>query len=149
MGRGHCAAAISHPVERLCPPGGTSMLSILRRLSASIQKSAQRDSRRRKSRPNYRPSFDTLEDRCVPTTFTVTSNADSGANTLRADLAAAMNGDTINFNVTSPITITSGQLTVATNVTIQGPGASLLTIMGNGTSRIFSVSTGVTATIAG
>lgn len=97
----------------------------------------------------YRPHLEILEQRCLLTLFTVTSSADNGANTLRADLAAAANGDTINFNVTSPITLTSGTLTVAKSVTIQGPGANLLTIQGNKTFGIFAINVGVTATIAG
>ena len=41
-----------------------------------------------------------LEDRLTPSTVTVTSNADTGANTLRALLAAASSGEVIDFAAT-------------------------------------------------
>lgn len=43
-------------------------------------------------------------------TITVTSTADSGPGSLRAALAGAASGDTINFAVTGTITLTSGEL---------------------------------------
>ncbi len=98
------------------------MFDLFRRLSRFVPNCPRRARREPRPRQSYRPHFDLLEDRCLPTTFTVTSSADSGPNTLRADLAAAANGDTINFNVASPITLTSGTLTATSNVTIQGPG---------------------------
>jgi hypothetical protein len=39
-------------------------------------------------------------------TYTVTSNADSGTGSLRGALASAANGDTIDFSLTYPATIT-------------------------------------------
>lgn len=46
-----------------------------------------------------RPSLEALEDRIAPAMLTVTSAADNGAGTLRAELALANNGDTIDFNI--------------------------------------------------
>ena len=88
------------------------------------------------------------------TTYTVTSTADSGTGSLRAALAMAANGDTINFSLTYPatITLTSGYLEIATNVTIKGPGAAKLFISGNNASTVFQVDftvTGRGATISG
>src|SRR5262245_15435140 len=62
----------------------------------------------------------------------VTSNADSGAGTLRDAIANACSGSTITFdmsagNVTSPISLTSGELELTQDVNILGPGASTLT----------------------
>src|SRR5207244_4135800 len=37
------------------------------------------------------------------------------------------------------ITLTSGELLIARNLTVQGPGAGILTISGNGASRVFEV----------
>jgi len=42
-------------------------------------------------------------------------------------------------HVTSPITLTSGQIVIDKGLTIQGPGANLLTISGNNSSRVFNV----------
>jgi hypothetical protein len=41
--------------------------------------------------------------------------------------------------LTGVITLTSGELAVNQNLTISGPGAGLLTVSGNGASRIFDV----------
>ncbi len=81
----------------------------------------------------------------------VTTNADSGAGSLRHAVIDACVGSTITFagSVTSPITLTTGQITIGKNLTIQGPGASLLTVSGNNASRIFSISSGFTVNISG
>src|SRR5271169_2701531 len=56
--------------------------------------------------------------------FSVTSCSDSGAGSLRAEVAAAPTGHTITFasSVTScsPILLTSGPITLTKNVTITG-----------------------------
>lgn len=94
------------------------------------------------------------------TTWTVQSTGDGAANTancpgsgcrLRDALAAATDGDTINFSVTTPATITlnSSQLVVSTSVTVSGPGADQLSVDGNGASGVFSISSGKTVTISG
>ncbi len=69
-------------------------------------------------------------------TLTVTTTADTGAGSLRAQMAAAASGDTINFAVTGTITLTTGEiLATAKDLTISGPGATSLTITTNGTTR--------------
>src|SRR5262249_53957439 len=62
------------------------------------------------------------------TTFTVTSAADDGGpNELRSEIAGAASGDTINFALPNPSTITvASTLTISTNLTISGPGAASL-----------------------
>ena len=52
------------------------------------------------------------------TTRTVTNLADSGAGSLRATIAAATDGDTINFAVSGAITLTSGELLINHDLTI-------------------------------
>jgi hypothetical protein len=82
-------------------------------------------------------------------TITVTNTNDSGAGSLRQAMADAVNGDTIDFGVTGTITLITGELLVNKNVTLNGPGSDHLIVDGNHASRVFHVSGGVTATIAG
>ncbi|MDX6386152.1 MAG: hypothetical protein QOK48_3725 [Blastocatellia bacterium] len=84
---------------------------------------------------------------CV-TDPTVTTNADSGAGSLRQAIKDACAGSTITFSgVVSPITLTSGELVIDKALTIQGPGAGLLTVVRSAAGatpdfRIFNVVSG-------
>lgn len=81
--------------------------------------------------------------------ITVTSTADSGANTLRQATADASAGDRIVFALTYPATITlASTLTLNKNLTILGPGAARLTISGNNSTRVFDITAG-TISISG
>ncbi len=86
-------------------------------------------------------------------TVTVTDTTDrldplSGSISLREaiDLTDALPGaDSIHFDLgpgAKQITLTGGQLAVTNSVTIHGPGASKLTVSGNGASRVFAVEAG-------
>ena len=82
---------------------------------------------------------------------TVTNTNDSGPGSLRqAILNANANPgtDTITFapGLSGTIVLTSGELHITDDVTIDGPGANLLTIDGNNASRIFDVDDGNSAT---
>jgi hypothetical protein len=76
---------------------------------------------------------------------TVSNCGDGGAGSLRSAIATATSGDTVVFDMgqmsCSTITLTSGQVVIDAEVlTLQGPGANLLTINGNNgvtASRIF------------
>jgi hypothetical protein len=70
----------------------------------------------------------------------VTTNADSGAGSLREAIANACDGSTITFanSVVSPIVLAS-ELAIDKNLTIQGPGANALTISGNNAVRVFNI----------
>ena len=83
--------------------------------------------------------LEALEDRRVLSTFTVVNLLDNGAGSLRAAVAAANanpGADTINFAVTGAIALSSGQLDVTDDLTINGPGAGALTVSGEFASRI-------------
>lgn len=80
----------------------------------------------------------------------VSTIADNGSGSLRAAIAQAKNGDTIQFSKKlsgKTITLKSGQLTLSKNLTIDGAGASGLTISGNSKSRVFQLEKKRTATI--
>jgi len=100
----------------------------------------------------FRPRIEVLEGRCLPSTLTVTSTADSGPGSLRAELATAKSGDTIVFDPSldgQTITLTSGLLDIKKSVTIQGPGAGLLTISGDNLSQVFQVDSHTTVSLSG
>ena len=83
-------------------------------------------------------------------TITVSNTNDNGTGSLRAALAVATGGDIIDATgISGTITLTSGQLVMATGLTILGPGPANLAINGNTTSRVFHVSNAVNALIVG
>ena len=87
-------------------------------------------------------SQDGTPHRLLPSTLTVLSNLDSGAGSRRAKIAAAASGDTIVFDeslVGQTITLTCGELAITRSLTIDGPGASILTVSGSNTSRVFDI----------
>jgi hypothetical protein len=89
----------------------------------------------------------------------VTSLADSGAGTLRAAIAQAnldAANDTIDFapSATGTISLSTALPNLSTNVTIAGPGASVLTVARSGSAGtpdfgVFTVSTGSEVAISG
>ena len=82
-------------------------------------------------------------------TIIVTNTNDSGPGSLRQALADANDGDVIGFAVTGTSGLTSGELLVAKNVTISGPGTENLAVNGNNQSRVFHITSGRTVTISG
>src|SRR5262249_44386422 len=120
---------------------------------ASSRRHSGRGHRDRPSRrPSFVPRLVVLEDRTLPSTWTVLNNLDSGDGSLRAAIAAAHSGDQIVFDPSlhgQTITLTSGQLALTKSLDIEGLGADQLAISGNHASRVFNISGGVTVTIAG
>jgi hypothetical protein len=91
-------------------------------------------------------------------TFIVNNTADNGEGSLRAALASATNGDTIDATgISGTINLTTGELLITNNIVINGPGSGNLIINGNypnTTNRIFDIQTdpptnGVTVNING
>jgi CSLREA domain-containing protein len=99
----------------------------------------------------------------VPTVFTVTKTADTndgvcdGDCSLReaitAATAASGDDDLIRFsslfNTPQTITLGGSELLVTESMTIQGPGADLLTISGNDASNVFGLVTSGSVTLKG
>ncbi len=107
-------------------------------------------SRRTRASRRCRPDLLALEGRALLATITVTSAADAGAGTLRQAVADSASGGTIGFAPAlngSTITLTSGPIAIARDLTIQGPGASSLTLSGGGKVGLFAIApTNATAT---
>src|SRR5439155_774678 len=89
-------------------------------------------------------------------TIIVTSTNDNGPGTLRDTIAAANDGNTIQFDPAlngQTITLTSGELVIDKNITISGPGPNFLTVSAlfipKFLFRVFHVSPGHIITIAG
>jgi hypothetical protein len=107
-------------------------------------------------RTTFRPTLEVLEGRCVPSILTVTSTKDHGPNSLRDDIAAAHNGDTIVFSPKlygQKITLTTGELDITKSLTIQGPapGQGHIEVSGDqyGDSRVFEVGANAVVTLSG
>jgi hypothetical protein len=99
---------------------------------------------------HFSPRLDVLEGRTLPSTLTVSTNADSGGGSLRAAIASANSGDSIVFlSPVHRINLTGGELVISKSLNIDGPGANRLTISGNDVSRVFDIAGGVTVTLSG
>src|SRR5712692_7931385 len=122
-------------------------MNLLRRLNWSTYRYAFDSKSPRRARnfhQRFMPRLEVLEGRTLPSTFTVLNLADSGDGSLRAAIAAAEANpgpDAIQFanGVKGTITLTSGQLNITSDLTINAPGADKLTVSGNDSSRIFKV----------
>src|SRR5262245_14309041 len=87
-----------------------------------------------------RLGLEALEDRSLPSTFTVLNALDDGSvGSLRWAVGQANSqtgADTIDFDTgvfatPQTITLTQGELTITDAVTMTGPGAAILTVSGN------------------
>jgi hypothetical protein len=95
----------------------------------------------------------------VLATFSVTNTSDNGAGSLRQainDANNAVGADIINFTGSvfadanpDTITLTSGNLNITSDITVQGTGAANLAISGNNASRIFQIYNNSTVSLDG
>src|SRR5262245_57574594 len=94
--------------------------------------------------PSCRLTVERLEDRTVPSTFTVQNLLDSGPDSLRAAITAAnANPDTDVIQFASGLNGTinlASQLSITEDLAIDGPGASTITVSGGGATRVFTIS---------
>jgi predicted outer membrane repeat protein len=102
--------------------------------------------------PQFRPTLEALEDRCVPSTIVVTRSTDdvSQRGTLRYALAHAAQGDAIRLSPALrgvPIVLTQGELVLDKDLTIESLPHKPQTIGGGGTSRVFEVAAGAHVTL--
>src|SRR5262249_28665338 len=90
-----------------------------------------------------------LEDRTVPSTFTVGNLTDSGPGSLRQAVLDANDNPGAALIGLAPslggtLTLTRGELSITDDLILAGPGVQRLIISGNDASRVFSVSGGET-----
>lgn len=84
-------------------------------------------------------------------TLAVVTADDSGAGSLRNTIASAESGDTIIFLsglAGATITLTTGEILIDKDLTIQGLGADSLTVSGGGNSRVFNIAASAVVTIS-
>jgi hypothetical protein len=105
--------------------------------------------RKARIRQRCRVTLETLEVRTVPST--VMNLNDSGTGSLRDAIANTAAGGTVDFQpgLTGTIILTSGELDIAEDLTITGPGAGVITVSGNNASRVFDIAAENTVTISG
>jgi hypothetical protein len=85
-----------------------------------------------------------------PNTITVTNINDSGPGSLRQAIADANDDDTINAKeVSGSIELSSGELLLNKNVTINGPGADTLSVENTQLKRVFEITSDKIAAITG
>src|SRR5438309_10133958 len=84
-----------------------------------------------------RPSLESLESRCLPSTVTNLTDHDPGS--LRDALATTPQGGIVDFQpgLSGTITLTSATLALTQDLTIAGLGAGLITVSGNHTFQVF------------
>lgn len=89
-----------------------------------------------------------------PIIISVTTTSDSGPGSLRQAISDANNCKGLNIITFAPsangqILLTSGELLITDELSIQGPGANLVAVDGNASKRVFHVGSNTVAGISG
>src|SRR5262245_30922680 len=115
----------------------------VRWLSSSKNRRRSTTRERLSSPLSRRLRIELLEDRrqlsITVNTLSDTTIPNDGLTTLREAIASAVPGETINFSVTGTISLNGTQLVINKSLSIEGPGAELLTVDAGGLSRGFDV----------
>lgn len=84
-------------------------------------------------------------------TLTVTNTGDTGGGSLREAIVAAGPGDVIEFSAgaSGTISLNSPLPVLLEDITLQGPGAAVLTVSGSQAHRVFQIASGATVSISG
>jgi hypothetical protein len=90
-----------------------------------------------------------IPHRVQAATLTVSNLNDSGPGSLREAIASASRADTISLAATGTISLTSGELLIAKDLKIIGPGWTDLTLSANRQSRVFKINPNVNFTMSG
>jgi predicted outer membrane repeat protein len=94
----------------------------------------------RRTAPRFRPRLEALEDRWLPSGYTVTNNLDSGPGSLRWGIDSDSSPIVFAPNLDGQTIYLASELVIAAPMTIEGPGAGLLAISGYyGRCRVFDV----------
>jgi hypothetical protein len=93
--------------------------------------------------------LESLEGRCLPSS--VTNLNDAGAGSLRQAILDTPADGTVDFQpgLSGTITLTGGELDIRNNVSIAGPGATVITVSGNHSSTVFHIASTFTVDISG
>jgi hypothetical protein len=102
----------------------------------------------------YRPCLEVLEDRNLLSTYLVDRLTDTGtgsglAGDLRYCITNAADNDHITFGVTGTINLTGALPTLTHHISIEGPGANLVTVDGGAGHHAFQVAASGVAGISG
>lgn len=84
----------------------------------------------------------------VPRTIVVTSLAGRGPGSLRAAIADAAPGDTIELRSQGMIELATGEIVITNDLILAGPGASQLTLSGGNANRLFTIAGQASVTIS-
>ena len=106
-----------------------------------VRNAAERQARAKRPR-RVSPRLEAVECRVLLSTLLVTNNNDVGPGSLRAEIAAARNHDTIKFAPAlagREIQLNSGELVIDKSVTIQGTFSGKIDVAAVGNFRVFDI----------
>jgi hypothetical protein len=94
------------------------------------------------------PALESLEARSLFATIAVANLDDGGDGSLRAAIASATAGDTIDLGALTGTLTLASELRIDKNLILTGPGPDALMISGNAASRVFHIDPGLDVSIS-